>query len=341
MGAYINCIMPIQERRRNKSRWISTIIMGALLCFGIWNSTRKGEGSFISFKLDLGGVISVLIAEFRNELDNLLICEEFYPITTRCNKSKFAALWACFPQPNYCLGMVLILMVNIFLAKNLVMNLGMFIFMIILTPLASYITGLRSSTPSAIYDDNESEGKNLADGLAWSYYTGYLKLILPQIERTINLTTENNLIQDRQVFIVIPKNCQCHSSFSEVDPHVEFFVKTFPLKINRGGIQKRVYENNVYRIKSSSGKVYYCIMEYATPLMCLYDMAKIENSGLDAKDKEKQVLLFVEKLRKILESDPDCSGKYHLVFLSDTHEHLADTMEREITSARTRAHVGV
>ncbi len=117
--------MPIQERRGNKSRWISTIIMGALLGFGIWNSTQ-GEGSFISFNLDLGGVISVLIAEFRNELDNLLICEEFYPITTRYLLKTFT-LRTMYPlgSDRFCKQSwsLLSALVNIFYIRLILFNL--------------------------------------------------------------------------------------------------------------------------------------------------------------------------------------------------------------------------
>jgi len=225
-------------------------------------------------------------------------------------------------------------------------HIKMFLVSIIFVPLFSYVTGLRSSTGSEISEKIESESKNVADGLAWSYYFGYLKLILPHLEKNIAQTTKEvdgkelcDHIQDKKVFIVIPKDCYCYSSFTDVDKRIKFVDNTHPHEVDRAGVQRRVYKNSVYKIEASSGKVYHCLMEYATPLMSLYDMALHQNSGIDVSWKEEQVVLFFKKLKEILESEPECRGKYHIVLTSDARNNLADTMEREIMAARSATNV--
>ncbi len=186
----------------------------------------------------------------------------------------------------------------------------------------------------------------MADGLAWSYYFGYLKIILPHLEENIRKTTQEvdgkklcDYIQNKKVFIVIPRDCYCDSKFDNVDNRIKFIGNTHSHLADRAGVQSRVYKNSVYEIKPSSDKVYHCLMEYAPPLMSLHEMANRQNPGLDVSWKEEQVVLFFKKLKEILESDPECRGKYHIVLTSDARNDLAGTMEREILAARNATSV--
>jgi hypothetical protein len=49
-------------------------------------------------------------------------------------------------------------------------------------------------------------------------------------------------------------------------------------------------------------------MEYATPLMTLHDMSNNRNAGLRRQERDQQVLLFICKLKKILDEDPDAKA---------------------------------
>ena len=60
---------------------------------------------------------------------------------------------------------------------------------------------------------NERENKNVADGLAWSYYFGYLKLVLPKLDEQIGKSEKYRYdVSRRKLYILLPKNC-CLSRF--------------------------------------------------------------------------------------------------------------------------------
>ena len=215
-----------------------------------------------------------------------------------------------------------------------------FLINIFLAPLFSFILGLHTPSAVEVSEMNENESKNLADGLAWSYYFGYLKLILPQLAATINNTaTEVGGVAVRdhmptKLFIIIPKNCYCYDNFADVDSRITFIDSSATLEINRAGVQRRVYKNSIYKISLQANEVFYCLMEYATPLQSLYDMGTHVNGGLTAENRDEQVVLFYKKLKEILDGDKECRGKYHMILTSDAGNQLADTVAREIKSER-------
>ena len=70
---------------------------------------------------------------------------------------------------------------------------------------------------------NERENNNFADGLAWSYYFGYLKLVLPRLEGQITISEEFRWkINDRKLFILLPKTCYTYDNIQEADVRVKW-----------------------------------------------------------------------------------------------------------------------
>ncbi|KXJ12481.1 Stimulator of interferon genes protein [Exaiptasia diaphana] len=61
----------------------------------------------------------------------------------------------------------------------------------IFIPLFVFLFGLRKLSRLEYSQINEKENKNLADGLAWGYYFGYLKFVLPALENQIRLSAAN------------------------------------------------------------------------------------------------------------------------------------------------------
>ena len=59
---------------------------------------------------------------------------------------------------------------------------------------------------------NENNNKNVADGLAWGYYFGYLKMVLPILAERIGQTDYKYLIPIHKLFILIPKTCYIYDS---------------------------------------------------------------------------------------------------------------------------------
>ena len=220
-------------------------------------------------------------------------------------------------------------------------NMKLFLLQIWLVPLLSYALGLRKATQVEVSAINEEETKNVAGGLAWSFYFGYLKMILPSIKETINLT-DNEIddmalrdhIIDHKVFIIIPKDCNCFQNLADFDQNIQFVSQTHEQRISRAGIQMRVYKNSIYKITLSTKQTFYCLMEFATPLLSMYEMEKEPRCGFTTADKESQVTLFYKQLKMILEGDEKCRGRYHLVLLSSAKDGLADVMAKEIMLSR-------
>lgn len=241
---------------------------------------------------------------------------------------------------------VICLLMSVFMIVNFpeVINyqyIELFLIHMLLIPLVYHVLGFTEATQVEFSEMNESQSKNVADGLAWSYYFGYLKLVLPDLHDTINRTDQEidgvalrDHIEDHKMFIVIPKDCYCYKSFSEVDGRIEFVSSTANLEISRAGVQRRVYKQSVYKVQPSNGETFYCLMEYATPLLSLFDMATERRSGFTEADKEQQADMFYRRLKEILDGDMACVGKYHIVLTSNANRNLADIMAQEIKRSR-------
>ena len=140
---------------------------------------------------------------------------------------------------------------------------------------------------------NERENKNVADGLAWSYYFGYLKLVLPHLEGQIGKSDYKYKITKKKLFILLPKNCYTYATIEEADPRITVAGNLPSYDINRGGILKRSYKHTVHKIEISGpdGEVneYHVVLEYATPLMSLFDMSEHTECGLSRQERDEQV----------------------------------------------------
>ena len=93
--------------------------------------------------------------------------------------------------------------------------------------LIMFVIGAKKLSQAELSHLAETENKNIADGLAWSYYYGYLKLVLPhlyeQLEKAVapDFLVNGNDMRDavdvRKVFIIISKECKCYKGLIEVD----------------------------------------------------------------------------------------------------------------------------
>ena len=162
----------------------------------------------------------------------------------------------------------------------------------------SFIIGCREPSIMEVSQINEKENKNVADGLAWSYYFGYLKLVLPKLDEQIGKSEEyKSVISKRKLYILLPKNCYTYETIDNADPRVAIAGNLEPYEVNRGGILKRVYRHTVHRIRrprpdGGEDEPYFLVLEYATPLMSLYDMSENAEAGLSEEQRDEQVNLF-------------------------------------------------
>nr|8EFN_A Chain A, Stimulator of interferon genes protein [Stylophora pistillata]8EFN_D Chain D, Stimulator of interferon genes protein [Stylophora pistillata] len=169
---------------------------------------------------------------------------------------------------------------------------------------------------------------NVADGFAWNYYFGYLKLVLPRLEAQIAKSSEFRYkITKKKLYILVPKTCYVYDNIADADPRVTWAGDLTPCKINRGGIKERIYKQAVYRVAMTDKHEYFFILEYASNLMSLYDMSLHEDAPLSRQERDDQVVLFIRKLREILEGCKECRGKCEIVPISgDEKSKIADVL---------------
>ena len=159
-----------------------------------------------------------------------------------------------------------------------------------LAPQLLFLVGLRELSSVEVSQINEKENKNVADGLAWSYYFGYLKLVLPHLKEQIAKSEYKYNITEKKLFILLPKSCYTYDTIVEADPRIKVAGNLKSYDIDRGGILKRSYKHTVHQIKMPRpDDDYYVVLEYATPLMSLYDMSREEECGLSRQDRDEQV----------------------------------------------------
>ena len=162
-----------------------------------------------------------------------------------------------------------------------------------LAPQLLFLVGLRQLSSVEVSQINEKENKNVADGLAWSYYFGYLKLVLPHLEEQIGKSEYKYNITQKKLFILLPKSCYTYDTIVEADPRIKVAGNLDSYDINRGGILKRSYKHTVHRIEVPrlDGEIdnYYVVLEYATPLMSRYDMSQHGECGLSRQERDEQV----------------------------------------------------
>ncbi|XP_070580238.1 stimulator of interferon genes protein 2-like [Ptychodera flava] len=187
--------------------------------------------------------------------------------------------------------------------------------------LVNVFFSLKTPSHVEISEFSEKDHLNVAHGLAWSFYFGYLKIILPELENTIAKSKWNDQMRAggllAKLFIVIPEACVIPDNLGEDYPHVKFEEKLPPLEVDRAGVKKRQYINSVYQVTDPhTGYAHYCILEYATPVDSLYKMSGHPEAGLSAQDRHQQVQIFMRTLQQILDRTPECSKRCVLVPIS-------------------------
>ena len=180
-----------------------------------------------------------------------------------------------------------------------------------------------------ISDVNEGGTKNVCGGLAWSFYFGYLRIILPEFHnifyraRGDDYQLDNQDICDmvleehRRLFIIIPIDGYCYRNFDFFDDNITR-LKEMPAQIKtRGGMHERKYSNNLYKIEKEGHNPKYIVMEYATTVLSMYEMSQYDQASFTDKDRREQVVDFYKTLKKILNEDPKCSGRAKLILIGE------------------------
>ncbi|XP_008280414.1 stimulator of interferon genes protein [Stegastes partitus] len=183
--------------------------------------------------------------------------------------------------------------------------------------------------PSEVEVSDICEGRkmNVAHGLAWSFYLGYLRLVLPHLEDSIAAFRATHQSSStwrgrgsRKLLVLIPLNANISHKLEDEDDNIRFYDNLPNNEIDRAGVRGRVYKHSVYRVLDENGKAHECVVEYATPLLTLYSMSQESSAGFGEPERRQQVLLFYRTLQDILEHSLECRNRYKLILLDDKHE---------------------
>uniref|UniRef100_A0A8B9GXK8 Stimulator of interferon genes protein n=1 Tax=Astyanax mexicanus TaxID=7994 RepID=A0A8B9GXK8_ASTMX len=183
-------------------------------------------------------------------------------------------------------------------------------------PVGSVLWG---PAPVEISEVSESRKMDVAHGLAWSIYLGYLKLVLPELEGQVkkHCNETREVLNSARLHILLPLSAAATARLEEVDRNVQYHKNLPDLQLDRAGVRGRVYKHSIYKITDQNQKDYYCVAEYATPLLTLYQISQDGIAGFSAWDRRQQVLLFYNTLTHILESSLECRNRYRLILLED------------------------
>ncbi|XP_070090255.1 stimulator of interferon genes protein isoform X3 [Equus przewalskii] len=197
------------------------------------------------------------------------------------------------------------------------------------------LLGFQGLAPAEVSVICEENNFNVAHGLAWSYYTGYLRLILPGLRARIQVYNQlhNNVLcgaGSHRLHILFPLDCGVPDDLSVADPNICFLHELPQQSADRAGIKGRVYTNSVYRLLENGQPAGACVLEYATPLQTLFAMSQDGRAGFSREDRLAQAKLFCRTLQDILADAPECQNNCRLIVYQEPADGSSFSLSQEI-----------
>ncbi|KAF7990015.1 hypothetical protein HCN44_008689 [Aphidius gifuensis] len=200
---------------------------------------------------------------------------------------------------------------------------------------AFFLSCMLNMNENKLTDDEsiqEVEGIDYGRGMAYSYYYGYLRFVLPSdginnpgIRSKIEMyeASENVTIPVKKLFILIPESGYIPPDLSEASNYRLEGAKSLQSEIrDRAGTKRRDYKNTVYKIHPNNyepgHRPVYIVVEGATPMLTLYEILQHnhEQTATYRRNKKQIVASFYETLAKLV-SDPSCRNVVELVYYQD------------------------
>ncbi|NXB74179.1 STING protein, partial [Donacobius atricapilla] len=182
---------------------------------------------------------------------------------------------------------------------------------------------------------SERSKQNVAHGLAWSYYVGYLKIVLPRVKKCMEefSRANPNLLACRKTWklhILLPLSCDVHDELEKADSNIQYVTELTETTLARAGTKKRVYKHSLYTIRDEENQLWHCAVEYATPLQSLYAMSQDECAAFSREERLEQAKLFYRTLEEILKGSKECADTYRLIVYEEPEEAETHFLSREI-----------
>lgn len=205
------------------------------------------------------------------------------------------------------------------------------------------------------------KGLDYGTGMAYSFYYGYLQVILPSteissskgiIEKIENFEDNHNItFPIHKLFILIPSSGYIPPDLKEASYQwMECARELEEEKRNRAGNIGRTYRSNAYKIhpggRNSGNDPVYVVVEGASPLLTYYEVQKYNHpeSAVYKRYKRKIIEMFYRKLQEVLRSDPKTRDLCELIYYDDydvkgDRVNVATIILKRISEIRNSANV--
>ncbi|XP_003477199.1 stimulator of interferon genes protein [Cavia porcellus] len=320
----------IPRPRGHRAQQAALVLLGVCLVI-LWGTGEPPDHTLRYLVLYLASLqLGLLLKEV------CYLAEELCHIQSRYSGSSWKAVRACLGCPIRS-GAVLLL--SCYLSSSLPTDSGKpFWWTLALLGLSKAVTillGLQPLAPAEISAICEKQNFNVAHGLAWSYYVGYLKLILPGLQARIQAYNkfQNNTFRgtgSQRLYILCPLDCGVPDDLSRVDPNIRFLHALPEEQADRAGIKGRVYSNSVYELLENGQPVGAYVLEYATPLQTLFAMSQDSRAGFSRDDRLEQAKLFCRTLEDILAEVPEYQNKCRLIVYQEPAEGSSFLLSQEV-----------
>ncbi|XP_060110027.1 stimulator of interferon genes protein [Heteronotia binoei] len=319
----------IPRRRGNWAQHASYFffaLCALILCFTEYSPHHVAQCLITHFVALQVGVLSKGICTFT---------EEVHHVSARYHGKYLRALNACLDFRRHGLLLLLCWAAYSLLPKESGLPSCLNLSLMCLCHLLATIFGLQNPSAAELSEICERNNLNVAYGLAWSYYIGYLKIILPHFKNSITVFNEcNNFLlkckKTWKLHILIPLNCEMYENLGKADSRIQFINNLPEVTMDQAGIKRRSYKNSVYGVLDENQKMHCCVVEYATPLQSLYAMSQDDSAAFSRQTRLEQAKLFCRTLEEILEKSKECSGCYQLIVYDDSGENDKHFLSKEI-----------
>ncbi|XP_012269577.2 stimulator of interferon genes protein homolog [Athalia rosae] len=293
-----------------------------------------------SYYCSISNISMIILCSLIWRLSNFF--EEIKHMHSRYDDSMFSVFKAVF-QFNTVSTIIIVLCISSLI--GMAMDVGTplkylwsfgpnsYVFSLLASMLIVHMMNIDQSQLDTALKLSQLSGLDYGSGLAYSYFYGYLNIVLPSRgdnskglhDNIATYEADNGVtIPVKKLFILIPTSLRIPPDLKEASYGWLESTKSLESVIKaRAGTTKRNYHNTVYKIHRGGVEgrhaPVYVVTEGATPLQTFYEV--LQHSGRDSTayaDFSREIVgSFYRTLRHIIRSKLECRDLCELVFYDD------------------------